>query len=701
MALTINGTGSKKHLRVLVVGAGIAGLTAAIGLRRQGHEVEIFEQSRFARETGAAVHVQPNANGILKRLGVSESDIEANKMEKLTEYSSTGELQRTLDLNEPNKIWQHDWRLAHRIRLHETLKRLATEKDGEGTPATLHLSSSVVSVDPENGSLTLEDGTVVSGDVVLGADGVHSRTRSYISSREVKPYSSGKSAFRFLIDRKSALESPSLAKYLQTPGELVIWYGRDRRVVMYPTSNNTLLNFVCIHPEEESEDGGGQGWSKTSTKEALLRVYKGFDPGCLELLGRADAESLKLWTLLDMPVLDSWVNGRLALLGDSAHPFLPHQGQGAGVAMEDAAAIGVVLERGLSRDQVPDRLKLYQDIRYERANRIQEYSRLMGKDIQDAKGINMIEYTNYNFGHDEFDNSTQRLREWKWSRRPDLYWRMPVAFGPMPGPRQSHDGKVRDSVESTFRTASIKFKSSRTVLQNLFPPGVKGYRFKSPGTVAYASFSCTTLNRMEWLGGTGYNHIGLYIHGVEFERADGSVLNGAYMPILFESLTDPIVSGREELGMPKLYTAIDVFHGAESLRINTSWQGSLWGNFRLDGLKEDTNVGAATGKITGGDDDGVLVYRYMPRVGRDFKGQSEAEYPVFVPFAEERPQPVTKRVWRASSASFSIDALDWDALPTLHHIIARLQEIPVYEIVNAQVVEGIGVPDVAVARRVS
>ncbi|RMZ85619.1 hypothetical protein DV737_g566, partial [Chaetothyriales sp. CBS 132003] len=673
--LRINGTenntkqqAAASGLHVLVVGAGIAGLTAAISLRKQGHHVQVFEQSRFARETGAAVHIPPNANGILKRLGVSENDIEANKMER---------------------------------------------DEGQGAPAILKLSSAVVSVDPNEGNVTLADGTAVSGDVVLGADGVHSICRQYVSGKDIKPLSSGKSAFRFLIDRKSALESPAAAKFVERPGELVIWYDKDRRVVMYPTSNNTLLNFVCIHPEQESEVG--EGWSNTSTKEALLEVYKNFDPGCVELLSKADAESLKTWKLLDMPVLDSWINGRLALLGDSAHPFLPHQGQGAGIAMEDAAALGVLLERGLSRDEVPERLKLFQDIRYERANKIQEYSRLVGKDIKESNGVNseyllflssssaenaVIEYTNYNFGHDEFDNSTQKLREWKWARRPQVYWRMPTAFGPMPGPRQTHDGTVRSAVESTFRTASIKFKSSRTVLQNLFPPGVKGYRFKSPGTVAYCSFSCTTLNRMEWLGGTGYNHIGLYIHGVEYEKPNGEVISGAYMPILFESLTDPIVSGREELAMPKLYSAIDIYHGAESYRIKTSWQGSLWGNFRLDGLTEDNDLNSATGKITGEDDDGILVYRYIPRVGRDFKGQSEAEYPVFVPFAEERPQPVTKKVWRASNASFKIDALDWEALPTLHHIISRLEEIPVYEIVKAQVVEGIGVPDVAVARKI-
>ena len=518
-----------------------------------------------------------------------------------------------------------------------------------------------------------------------------------------------------MIERQVVAEDPETKHFVENPCELIIWYGADRRIVMYPTSNNRLLNFVCIHPESESE--GGDDWTTDANKNALLKVYKDFDPACISLIGKADPSSLKTWKLLDMDVLPTWTNDRLALLGDAAHPFLPHQGQGAGVAMEDAAALATVLERSLPRDEVPARLKLYESIRDERANRIQEYSRLAGADLKsdakiDSESIRtdsrllanqhlVNQYTNYNFGHDEFDNSAQRLREWKWSKTPQIYWRMPIAFGPMPGPRQSHAGVVRKATESTYRTASIKFRTSRTVLQNLFPPGVEGFRFKSPGTNAYCSFSCTTLNKMEWLGGTGYSHIGLYIHGVEYEKPDGTVISGTYMPLLFESLTDPIVSGREELGMPKLYTSMDIHHGAKSFRLNTGWQGSMWGNFRLEGLEPETNLAGASGNVSGEDDAGILVYRYMPKVGREFKGQKEVGYTVFVPFAEDFPQPVTQRIWNASKASIKIDAMDWDALPTLHHIISRLEDIPIYEIVKARLVEGVGVPDVGAAKRVS
>ena len=304
---------------------------------------------------------------------------------------------------------------------------------------------------------------------------------------------------------------------------------------------------------------------------------------------------------------------------------------------------------------------------------------------------------NYNVGHDEFDNSRQKFREYQWSKVPQKYWRMPFGFGPMPGPRQDHYGKPRRSEQSTFTTASIRFKTSRTALQTLFPPGRTGYRFKNPGTVAYASFSQTTLNKMEWLGGSGYSHLGLYIHGLEYEKPDGTVISGTYMPILFESLTDPIVSGREEMGMPKLYSAIDIFRRSESYHIKASWQGATWGSFSLTGLNE-VDPAKEAGTLSGEADAWIMVHRYIPSVGRSNKGRAEADYACFVPFAEDTPSPKAQWVWKATAAKFDIDGLDWDSLPTLHHVVSRFTELPVYDIMGGMLVEGVGVPDVSNCR---
>lgn len=312
----------------------------------------------------------------------------------------------------------------------------------------------------------------------------------------------------------------------------------------------------------------------------------------------------------------------------------------------------------------------------------------------------MWDFQNYNFGHDEWDNSTQKLRQWTWKRNQNAYWRMPIAFGPMPGPRQTHMGIAQNSQKSTFTTASIKFKTSRTVLETLFPPMRSGWRFSVLNTVAYATFSQTTLNNLDWLGGSGYHHMGLYIHGAEYAREDGCpVVKGAYLPVLFESLTDPIISGREELGMPKVYSSIDVYRRNASYRVRTGWEGALRGDFLLQGLeKVAKEEKESTEKKP--EEEALLTYKYMPATGPDNKGKAAEEYPVVFEPSADQTKPRILKTYKAQKASFAIDALDWEQLPTLHHVISRLAEIPVYDIVEAKVVEGEGVPDLAGARPV-
>lgn len=309
-----------------------------------------------------------------------------------------------------------------------------------------------------------------------------------------------------------------------------------------------------------------------------------------------------------------------------------------------------------------------------------------------------MEFTNYNFGHDEFDSATKIFDEWRWSKDPDIYWRMPVSFGPAPGPRQAlYTNKPQPARHSTFTTASIKFKTSRTFMQNLFP--TKSFAFKGAGTVAYASFSQTTLGKMEWLGGSGYRHFGLYLHGVRYSKKDGTHIDGTYMPLLFESLTDPIVSGRDELGMPKVFCEVDIRRRSDSYRVRTHWQGSMFGKFDLDEL-EEADPAAEAGTIGGEADYGILAYKYSPAVGE--RGKADAAYATVVPHAEESkvvPSKVTG-LWKCKKPSFSFESLTQQDLPTLHHIVSKLAQIPVFEYVSAKVVEGYGVPDVSACRRI-
>lgn len=382
----IHAADAPRPLKVVIIGGGIGGLTAAIALRQAGHRVVVLEQWDGANETGAAIHLAPNANGILRRLGLYAETFGANAMNRLTEYTTDGSEIRSLDLVESNKQWQHPWQLVHRIHLHSQLQKTATSPSGKGEPVDMRYSAKVIDTDPETASAILESGERIEGDVLIGADGVFSETRKKVKGGHIRPFSSGKSAFRFLVDKKEVLNDPQTKKYAEREGELVMFLGPDSKIVVYPCQNNELLNFVCIHPAEATA-APADDWNAGGSKKALLDVYSGFDDTAKALLNKADHKTLRVWQLLDMDKLPTWVNNRLALLGDAAHPFLPHQGQGGGVAIEDAAALAVVLPLGTEPHEVAERLKVYETCRYERAHRIQEYTRIAGRCLNDEGTI--------------------------------------------------------------------------------------------------------------------------------------------------------------------------------------------------------------------------------------------------------------------------------------------------------------------------
>lgn len=259
----------RQPLHVLISGAGVGGLSAAIALRQQGHHVDLFEQSKLSQETGAAIHLASNCNGLLRRLGLMAEDIGGVECTDVVEYlPHNSQLKYHIPAKKlGEKLWAHPWHLVHRAHLHTALREMALDPKGKGPAANLHLASRVKRLDAEKATITLENGTEYHGDLVIGADGVHSRARASVPGGDLTAFDSGKSAFRFLIPTDS-LKSDTQTWPLAKPSTLSMWIGEDRRVIMYPCINNTMMNFVCIHPSVESQmDTGDEGIFDTFFKD--------------------------------------------------------------------------------------------------------------------------------------------------------------------------------------------------------------------------------------------------------------------------------------------------------------------------------------------------------------------------------------------------------------------------------------------------
>ncbi|PQE23110.1 FAD binding domain protein [Rutstroemia sp. NJR-2017a WRK4] len=415
-----------RPLNVIVIGAGIGGLAAALALRREGHRVSVLEKSRFAAEIGAAVHIAPNCTRLLRRLGLDPQRYRANLLTGVSNQDTLNFLKnraltrKKMNLFDssgkaPPTIWdfdEKDWYLIHRAHLHGALKELALSSKGDGTPVKLSVSCNIVDMDPKEATVTLDSGETIKGDIVIGADGVKSWSRSYIAP-DVEPYSSGKCCYRWLISFAEIEKNESIKKFSQWHGRMTEWDYNDRRIIMYPCVDNTMYNCGGFIPRAEIPDEIF-GWSHIASKEKLIQSYKGMGQEVEQLLALTPEDGLHIWELLDMDFLPTYIKDSLVLIGDAAHPFLPYMGQGAAMAIEDGVTLAALLPQGTSTDDIPSRLQSYQKCRKERVERIQILTRENGKGTNDpnAKRITRDEALagiKYCQNYDAWESAKQML----------------------------------------------------------------------------------------------------------------------------------------------------------------------------------------------------------------------------------------------------------------------------------------------------
>src|SRR6185437_6661390 len=227
--------------------------------------------------------------------------------------------------------------------------------------------------DADEARVTFANGTTIEADAVIACDGIHSELRPHVYPPS-KPVSHGTISYRGLV-RSDRLPGWPLDRWLT-------WAGPAKHFLVFPVRHGAMVNYVGFVPTDEEMK---ESWSAPGNPEVLRAEFKGWDPRIGQVLAQVD--HCFRWALYDREPLPRWTKGRLTLLGDSAHPMLPHLGQGANQSIEDGMALATILSRA-SRDNVPAALIAYEKLRRERVAEVQLGARQNGLRL-----YSMSEYT--------------------------------------------------------------------------------------------------------------------------------------------------------------------------------------------------------------------------------------------------------------------------------------------------------------------
>ena len=338
--------------RVVIVGAGIGGLAAALALMREGFEVVVLEQAPALGEVGAGVQFSANATRVLSLLGLGDAveTVGAEVIGKIIRHWSTGRSWDIFDLGANSREkYGHPLCMFHRADLHRALVEGVERID----PSVIRLNSRCesVNIDGTWPAVVLQNGERVQGDLIVGADGVHSRVRVAVAGPD-KPQFSGCYGWRGVIPMERLPQH--LRSHVGTN-----WVGPGRHVVHYPLRRGELMNFVGI---VEGEGWQVESWTQKGTMQDCALDFDGWHEDVQTMVRCIDTHFK--WAFMVRQPITRWSSGRLTLLGDAAHPTLPFLAQGAAMAVED----GYVLARALAahRDNLSDALRAYEAARVER-----------------------------------------------------------------------------------------------------------------------------------------------------------------------------------------------------------------------------------------------------------------------------------------------------------------------------------------------
>ena len=323
----------RTHRPVLVIGAGLGGLTAAIALARAGRSVEVHEAASELRETGAGLTLGRGAQHVFRDLGI-QAEVAAIACPAgalpFLHYQNARLLMGAPDLGDgraddgASDIVRHCYRADLQAVLITAAKRLGV---------AIRTGRRLIGLEqaPDQVTARFANGSTATGSVLVGADGVRSAVRALLFPGD-EPRYTNHLAYRFLVPADQA--APFMAL-----GRSAIFIGPKRTFNRYTMAGGKVVNCAGL---VETDEVVGEGWSISASRDEVARAFAGWHPDVLGLI--EEAGPIIKWGLYDRAPLPRWSVGRATLLGDAAHAMLPFLGAGAAMAIEDGWALARALQ---------------------------------------------------------------------------------------------------------------------------------------------------------------------------------------------------------------------------------------------------------------------------------------------------------------------------------------------------------------------
>ena len=363
-------------MNIIVIGAGIGGLATALSIaRKTTYHVTVLEASSSLSEAGAGIQITSNASRILHQWDLGHIFEEYATIPDFMEVRSY-KVNEIIGLVAANKrdyaarVWGSPHWLIHRVRYQEILAE-ATATMGR---VTIKFDSRVARLDVEDRKIVMVDGSAILADLIIGADGIHSRTRRSIPSLEsIEPIQAVNYCYRTLIPRERMMGNFQTAAIIQNHNQLS-WAGHNKHIIGYPLERGSVYNLVLVIPDR-STTAPLATYNQPASVEEMCAEFADWHPAITTMLSLA--ESCTKWTIAELPPLPSWSSndGHVVLLGDSAHAMTPHAASGAATALEDAEVLGQCIANCSAPEELAAAMELYEIIRKGRCERIQEISR--------------------------------------------------------------------------------------------------------------------------------------------------------------------------------------------------------------------------------------------------------------------------------------------------------------------------------------